>query len=194
MTRLGRFGLFIALFGALALVPHARVYADPSPPQGVTCQSTGAGSICRGDFTANDQTYTLTSCDSGTSTFDAMLTYKLNLDATYYYKAGMLVGQEFHWEYADEALVNSATGASIPVQTDHENDSFTFTYDSSGNLVAATRTQSGNPVQITLPGHGLVAHITGLAIFNYVTGQLIKAAHPTVVGAIDSTDICAALS
>jgi hypothetical protein len=39
----------------------------------------------------------------------------------------------------------------------------------------------------------VVAHITGLGVFND-TGQLIKGSHPQVVGAIDSTDICAALS
>jgi YD repeat-containing protein len=195
MTRLGRFGILIALCGALALVPQARAFADPSPPQGVTCQSTGSGSICHGEFAAYDQTYRLTSCGSGTSAFDAVLTYTLYLHATYYYnQAGLLVGQELHWEYADDALANAVTGTSIPVQTNHEDDRFTFTYDASGHLVAETHAQSGNPVQITLPGHGVVAHITGLAVYNDLTGQLVKAAHPTVVGLIDSTDICATLS
>jgi hypothetical protein len=195
MLRLGRFGLLIALFGALALVPHGRVYAAPPPPQGFTCQSTGSGSVCHGDFTYYNQSFVLANCGSGGNAFDAVLTWTTYQDVTAYFnEVGMIVGLEFHFKYVDSALVNSVTGTTIPVQNNNENDSFTFTYDSSGNLVAVTRAQSGSIIQITLPGYGVVAHVDGLGVFNDFTGQLIKGDHPQVVGAIDSTDICTALA
>lgn len=194
MVRLGRFCLLIALIGALALVPHGRVYASYLPPW-VTCQSTGSGSSCSGNQTTPDQSFTLTSCGSGASAFDVVLTYTLYWDVkAKLNEEGVLVADEFHLRYPDQALVNSVTGTTIPIQSDGENDSFTFTYDSSGKLVAVTRAQSGHPTQITLPGYGVVAHIDGLGVFNDFTGQLITGDHPQVVGAIDTTDICAALS
>lgn len=194
MVRLGRICLLIALFGALALLPYGRVYASYLPPW-VTCQPTGSGSICSGSQTTPDQSFTLTTCGSGASAFAVVVTYTQRQDV----KAklndqGLLVADEFHFRYPDTALVNSVTGKTIPIQSDVENDSFAFTYDSSGHLVAVTRTQTGDPLQITLPGYGVVAHIDGLGVFNDFTGQLITGDHPQVVGAIDTTDICAALS
>ncbi len=201
MTRFGRCGLLLALFGAVALVPHGPAYADSSAPQGFTCQSTGAGSVCHGEFTVYDQSTVLTTCGSGTSAFDAVLTWTQYQDVTAYFnQSGMLVGLEFHFKYRDNALVNSVTGTTIPVMNSDENDNFTFTYDSSGNLVAVTRAQSGSVLHVTLPGYGVVAQVDGLGVFNDFTGQLIKGDHSQVLAAIgstdviDSTDICAALS
>src|SRR5438105_5727372 len=97
MPRLARLGFAVALFGALALMPHARAFAAPPPP--FTCQATGGGSICRADF-PSAQSFVATSCGSGASAFNVVFTFNQVRDVTLYFdQAGLLTTEEDHFTF-----------------------------------------------------------------------------------------------
>lgn len=192
MSRLTRIFLAVALCGLMALVSHSQAHAatlTPPPPAGATCQTTGTGVFCHGDFTFSFANFDIFPCGS----FDVLFTATSTVTyEEHYNSAGLGLEAAFHYQVFG-MFINSVTGNSVT-----SNAHYTVTADlaTPGDLSTQTTTLTGALNISTGQGFGLVTHDVGKIVFD-PTGTILFEGGPhnqidNVLGFFQA--VCTALS
>ena len=192
---LARFCLVLALSGVIALVlgsaGASALTLTPPPPPNATCESTGSGILCHGDFAFSDtnfhtgiicaSSFEVLVSDTGTVTYDLR-----------YNSAGLALQGTFH-QNSQGIFSNSATGNTIG---NDSHFSSTLDFATPGELSTATATLTGALGIATGQSIGLVAHDVGKVVFD-PSGNILFEGGPH--NSLDNTPafvqaICGALS
>ena len=162
---LARLCLGLALSGVIALVlggaGASALTLTPPPPPNATCETTGSGILCHGDFTFNDtnvptgafcaSSFEILVSDTGTVTYEVR-----------YSSAGLALEATFH-QNSQGTFINSVTGKTIG---NDSHSSATMDFATPGDLRTTTTTLTGALGIATGQSIGLVAHDVGKIVFD----------------------------
>ena len=145
----------------------------PPPPPNATCQTTGSGILCHGDFTFSD-TNVPTGAFCGGTSFEVLVsdtgtvTYEVR-----YSPAGLAVEARFMMN-SQGTFINSVTGKTIG---NDAHFSATQNFATPGDLNTTTVTLTGAAGIATGQSIGLVAHDVGKIVFD-PSGNILFEAGP----------------
>src|SRR5262245_59870368 len=154
--------LAVAFASAVAPVTASAVTLTPPPPAGAACETSPSGTSCTWDENFATPFPVPYGVSCGTFAVHVNLSGVRHVRATYS-ETGTLMSRVLHSRY-EGTLINSVIGANVP-----HRGNFTIFDD----LVAMTRTISGQPSRTVVEGDGLVWRNIGRITISLQNGGVL---------------------